>query len=190
MARRLQSCWPFRVFLGFLPPMPLSVFRLALSAKKIRQSIGFSARFHWETVHLDKPRPRNHSLFRASLWLIKRFAVRKDQWHSPGWRRPRLCLEAWSTAALGCVLKFVDIFLACHPDRSAFWVWCSNFLVFWITHRIDINPGINPCSTGNSCSAQERWDGSPAQLDCAMFVCSIVAYVADSFSAGCWFQDG
>jgi len=43
MARRLQSCWPFRVFQGFFPPTPLSVFRLALSAKKIRQSIGFLA---------------------------------------------------------------------------------------------------------------------------------------------------
>jgi hypothetical protein len=43
MARRLQGCWPFRVFQGFFPPMPLSVFQRGLSAKKIRQSIGFSA---------------------------------------------------------------------------------------------------------------------------------------------------
>jgi len=56
MARRLQGCWPFRVFQGFFPPMPLSVFQRGLSAKKIRQSIGFSAksrarnRTSWQTA--------------------------------------------------------------------------------------------------------------------------------------------
>jgi hypothetical protein len=41
-----------------------------------------------ETVHLDKPRPRNHSLFRARF-LIKRLRFRDDRVAQP----PRLCFE-------------------------------------------------------------------------------------------------
>jgi hypothetical protein len=34
MARRLQSCWPFRAFQEFFPPMPLSVFTPRIIGEK------------------------------------------------------------------------------------------------------------------------------------------------------------